>query len=121
MNKYLLKGMTGNFIIWKAEVEAISAEDAVCVEDYKGAQAIMVTRLLGKGELLPCPFCGETEKVMIDPDHDGPFPDDYTVRCWQCGVYGARRDNQSDAILAWNTRANLEHTEIAQDGEEIKA
>lgn len=67
----------------------------------------MRTTTADKGELLPCPFCGEQ-----------PTQDDvgsYFVQCPECGVegpYGSPDAEESAAIAAWNRRPTNE----GQDG-----
>ena len=50
--------------------------------------------------LLPCPFCGETEK--LEPVSDGVT--DWLV-CRKCGCDGPVSRKVEQARRAWNTRA----------------
>lgn len=48
--------------------------------------------------LLPCPFCGATDPVLLDTGvHWG--------RCASCMAEGAPFDTSEEAIAFWNTRA----------------
>lgn len=59
--------------------------------------------------LLPCPFCGVSEDLVIDgaDDIDGqceePLPC-YWVHCLYCSASGAGCDDAEEAVDAWNTR-----------------
>jgi len=51
------------------------------------------------GECKPCPFCGSTYLVIETFEYTD-------VACFHCGVAGSLRDEESEAIEAWNTRDN---------------
>ena len=70
-------------------------------------------------KLLPCPLCGESEKLLIE--QGVPTHADSYVHCFTCGCKGPLRmpDNH---IEAWNTRANeSEIAELAKQRDELKA
>jgi Lar family restriction alleviation protein len=59
-------------------------------------------------ELLPCPFCGNTE-VHIESDSIGS-----SITCYKCGVGTIERNwTEKAAIRIWNTRAA--HIALARD------
>ncbi|WP_163768514.1 Lar family restriction alleviation protein [Providencia stuartii] len=59
-------------------------------------------------ELKKCPFCGcgitslTTYKNECKPDY-------YKVECIECKSATGSKDNKSEAISAWNRRANSEN------------
>jgi len=59
-------------------------------------------------ELLPCPFCGNSDIFRRDVyvDHRTSR---WTLRCWWCGVMVAnsRNDSMDDLVKLWNKRAKL--------------
>jgi len=53
-------------------------------------------------KLLPCPFCGVTDTIILN----GPVEDDWcAVSCDKCHARGPINYTDSHAIAAWNTRA----------------
>lgn len=60
--------------------------------------------------LKPCPFCGSSEHLFIEPDETGSggqWVGPIHAGCCQhkgCGV-SVVREEQDEAIAAWNTRA----------------
>lgn len=53
-------------------------------------------------KLKPCPFCGA--KVEVVKDFEFGF-EGYSVRCEKCRSQSAIYDGPTDAIEAWNKRA----------------
>ncbi len=47
-------------------------------------------------ELLPCPFCGNTDVYVMTGVK--------SIKCEQCGTLGPFGHDQEAAVLAWNTR-----------------
>lgn len=67
--------------------------------------------------LRPCPFCGSTTALeIVGPfeDGEGSSKQRYVVCNFNkdgCGAAGGIRDNEKDAIAAWNRRGqNGRHT-----------
>lgn len=68
--------------------------------------------------LIPCPFCGDSEYLRVDPAYSGKLnaKGQIAVKCLHCGtigpnfIWGYANQNQSeddakaDAILSWNSR-----------------
>lgn len=63
--------------------------------------------------LLPCPFCGLTDKDSVSPDmcmvpavamHSYPESPGCRVECEGCGTMGPLRKDAPSAQQAWNTR-----------------
>lgn len=55
--------------------------------------------------LLPCPFCGSTDKTGLTV---GPAPAFWGVICYGCGCFfDCRADSDAEAIALWNTRAEV--------------
>ena len=50
----------------------------------------------GGNELLPCPFCGGTPKVMIAPD--------IWIQCTECGAMSEFSATEENAVRKWNRR-----------------
>ncbi|MEO1700265.1 MAG: Lar family restriction alleviation protein [Planctomycetota bacterium] len=50
--------------------------------------------------LKPCPFCGDTYYLVVD-DHPGAA----SVLCDACDVEGPMRQSKTEAVTAWNRRA----------------
>lgn len=50
-------------------------------------------------DLLPCPFCGDTGRVRCNPEQG------FYVDC-QCDCFTAFYTKESDAMSAWNRRAD---------------
>ncbi len=50
--------------------------------------------------LAPCPFCNGASHVSRESSFDG-----WTAKCSNCGIVGAEFGQASNAIAAWNTRA----------------
>lgn len=86
----------------------------------------------GKVELLPCPFCGEVDR-LIDRgvgDEDGGY---FEISCPNCNgaracFVGIHSDDRETAVRQWNTRAPVtrhEGTEVADTylvgGPDLKA
>jgi Lar family restriction alleviation protein len=65
-----------------------------------------MTQSLSRNELLPCPFCGRTDLLGVEPKTESGF---LAVRCRACGTHGPARTAESDdeAIALWNSRASL--------------
>lgn len=60
--------------------------------------------------LKPCPFCGgEAELQVEELDINSLLG---CVMCMECYATGAEKDNWSDAITSWNTRADPIRNEI---------
>jgi len=60
-------------------------------------------------ELLPCPFCGDTD-IFIEPDErgsGGQWCSPIHVGCTKCQAEQCA-DEESDAITAWNRRAAIQ-------------
>ncbi len=53
-------------------------------------------------ELKPCPFCGETESLIIDDEWTIPA---FAIECCECGASTITFDTKEEAIEAWNRRA----------------
>lgn len=51
-------------------------------------------------ELTPCPFCGNTPKVVYD--------DKIAIVCEKCEVTTKKFDNERDASMSWNMNALYE-------------
>ena len=57
--------------------------------------------------LIPCPFCISTTpefRVLSRPAGQ------YAVGCIECGAWGPLADSRNEAIVRWNTRANITST-----------
>lgn len=50
-------------------------------------------------ELKPCPFCGSTKVESTFMGHGA-----LAVLCYECEAEGPPRENEKDAIAAWNKR-----------------
>lgn len=64
------------------------------------------------GELLPCPFCGEKEKLSFKPVHTLwtyhlVFEKIYRVECGNCGCEGTVCAGADIARKSWNSRAKI--------------
>lgn len=73
-------------------------------------------RITARGELLPCPWCG-SNKILKNGYLDCSVW--YFCRNVKCNASGPEAQNESDAILAWNTRAPIlsaEELEVLKDG-----
>jgi hypothetical protein len=71
--------------------------------------------------LIPCPFCGDSECLRVDPVYSGRLnaKGQIAVKCSHCGtigpnfIWGYANQNQSqddamaDAILSWNSRSEV--------------
>jgi len=57
-----------------------------------------------KPELLPCPFCGDSESLVVENDNSGSTYC-YVVFCDGCTAIGPCDDNKEGAIADWNRRA----------------
>ena len=57
-------------------------------------------------ELKPCPFCGSKNLEVREIPFVG-----HTVRCWngKCMASGPVRDDQHEAIRAWNDKLDEEN------------
>lgn len=55
--------------------------------------------MVGEGEMIFCPFCGECDARVKHSGNWGWF-----VSC-RCTAVGPGRPTRSEAIAAWNTRA----------------
>ena len=72
------------------------------------AQKIITDR----GELLPCPFCGEQEKLSIKPvrtlwTYHLFFEEICRVECGNCGCEGTVCAGIEIARKSWNSRARI--------------
>ena len=56
-------------------------------------------------DLNPCPFCGDPAMVQRIGPHGNKW---WEVQCGGCGISGPDRGNETDAITAWNTRAQTD-------------
>lgn len=56
-------------------------------------------------DLLPCPFCGEGDHLLVEHLEGTIIHPAYRVRCDNCGACIEYTDR--DCHAAWNTRANL--------------
>lgn len=60
-------------------------------------------------ELMPCPFCLNTEHEMIWEKCERVSEDDtdrlWWIECCYCGACGPRSNTEPEAIDRWNTRA----------------
>ena len=62
-------------------------------------------------EMKPCPFCGETDTVILN----GPVEDDWcAVVCNKCSARGPINYTDHHAITAWNRRADFAAVQPAQ-------
>ena len=62
--------------------------------------------------LKPCPFCGgEAELQVEELDINSLLG---CVVCMECYATGAEKDNWSDAITSWNTRADIAWNEALE-------
>lgn len=73
------------------------------------------------GGLLPCPFCGSGPAVCIQNASFSGIEVIYWhglhfVNCGTCGAEGAKCEDETDAVSAWNRRA----IPAAQDGAEVE-
>lgn len=69
-------------------------------------------------KLKPCPFCGGTAVSVqkVTPRFYRPIMNHlYSVVCWECDLwfgyyedYGGKFDTETEAVKAWNRRANDE-------------
>jgi hypothetical protein len=85
------------------EPEPISAEQAAELL-RQSAPPSPVTEA-GKGELLPCPFCGPGESI-VEPWYDD-LSKCWRIGCGRCGVatgINPRDRSQSGASISWNRR-----------------
>lgn len=57
-----------------------------------------------RGELLPCPFCGEQNPVITCENR---LWWDYYVFCKTCGAVSVLKESERKVIEAWNTRPPL--------------
>ena len=63
--------------------------------------------------LLPCPFCGLTDRDSVAPDAYIPavtsnsYPGGYRVECEGCGCNGPFHPQHAAALEAWNHRPNI--------------
>lgn len=57
-------------------------------------------------ELLPCPFCGETNGLGI-AEHLQTGKTFFFVMCENCDTYGGSADSKKRAAEKWNTRAKM--------------
>jgi len=55
--------------------------------------------------LLPCPFCGECERIWPQ-NGDTPMLDGWRIMIWceKCGCRSGEYTTEHEAIAAWNTR-----------------
>ncbi len=68
-------------------------------------------------KLLPCPFCGNSDRPMVTPYTGEPYFPGFVVQCnaygWDgdpskgCGAATGWCETEADAIAAWNRRACL--------------
>jgi Lar family restriction alleviation protein len=67
----------------------------------------------GGCSLLPCPFCGLTDKDTVPNMGLVPavaihsYPQGYRVECEGCGCDGPWHHQHSEAIAVWNRRPNV--------------
>jgi Lar family restriction alleviation protein len=52
-------------------------------------------------ELLPCPFCGNKDAIMLMNDSRRGT---WWVLCDNCGARGNETDRESRAVEGWNSR-----------------
>ena len=57
-------------------------------------------------ELRACPFCATKEPWIGVADRGPEFAQRYYVSCQGCGAEGGSRAVETDAIAAWNRRAD---------------
>lgn len=121
-NRYVLRGRRGPYVLWRTELKAHDVEEAVAVAGHQfervNAEWIEVDRVLEKGELLLCPFCGGEAKTHSNPNN--PTFEDW-VQCTKCCARSASDDSFYGAVREWNTRVNLEHVKIMQDNEGLES
>ena len=64
-------------------------------------------------ELKPCPFCGDTDDIVVErKDCYECELDYYVVKCDGCGLqlgFGLEFESEEEAIAAWNRRAQPEN------------
>jgi Lar family restriction alleviation protein len=56
-------------------------------------------------ELLPCPFCGESDFEFHNLPADAADTTPWFVLCRSCEANGPRGETKVEAITRWNTRA----------------
>tara|TARA_R110000787_G_scaffold127401_1_gene238826 strand:+ start:2310 stop:2510 length:201 start_codon:yes stop_codon:yes gene_type:complete len=65
----------------------------------------MRDKIVVRDKILPCPFCGESNTIIIDIDRTMYFN---CVECVNCGARGpfclVKKDIKKDAIKKWNIR-----------------
>lgn len=72
----------------------------------------------GSVDLLPCPFCGESEELY--PAHRGIGGGPYGIDCCGCGIDFVPREG-ADVAAAWNRRPAPASTVAAGEVERLRA
>lgn len=66
-------------------------------------------------ELLPCPFCGGTPKILNDPGLA------MYIRCMSCGIDNNRQlQTEAQAVAAWNRRSPAALNERGEGATTVK-